>query len=264
MEVESQLLTVFFNFNTMEHKFNIEIAEKIGLEASIILNNLIFWVEHNRANNTNFNDGCYWTYNSIEAFKTLFPYLTKHKIIGALKLLEDNNLIITGNYNKSNYDRTKWYSVNQFHDLLKNGNGNIEKRTPIPDNKTDSNILLSEIKISDERSKEEYYKIAESFRQLFMYNSMKQGLTNLKDLEKAKYKTWTDTVRLMVESDKTSIERLREIRLFLDTDTEQATFWKKNIRSINKLRLKINQLVIAINTDKEQAKTTKKQSTLNL
>lgn len=132
-------------------------------------------------------------------------------------------------------------------------------------NKKDiNNILLSEIKISDERSREEYFKIAESFRQLFIKNSKKQGLTNLKDLENAKYKTWTDTVRLMVESDKTSIERLREIRMFLDTDTEQAIFWKKNIRSINKLRLKINQLVIAINTDKEQAKTIKKQSTLNL
>lgn len=119
----------------MEHKFDVKIAEVIGLEASIILNNLIFWVEHNKANNTNFYDGKHWTYNSVEAFKTLFPYLTKHKIINALKLLEENDLIFVGNYNKSNYDRTKWYSVNQSNDLLKNGNGTVENSKPIPDNK---------------------------------------------------------------------------------------------------------------------------------
>ena len=121
----------------MEHKFNINIAEVIGLEASIILNNLIFWVKHNEANNTNFHDGRYWTFNSVEAYKKLFPYLTKHKIINALKQLEDANLIYIGSYNKSSYDRTKWYSVNQQHDLLKNGNGETENQITIPDNKTE-------------------------------------------------------------------------------------------------------------------------------
>lgn len=95
----------------MQHHFDIEIAEAYGLNEAIILNNIRFWVLHNEANGTNFHDGRFWTYNSMKAFEELFPYMKPRGIRAALENLERNGLILTGNYNQSTYDRTKWYAL---------------------------------------------------------------------------------------------------------------------------------------------------------
>lgn len=102
----------------MQHHFDIEIAEAYGLNEAIILNNIRFWVIHNEANGTNFHDGRFWTYNSMKAFEKLFPYMKPFAIRTALKSLEENGLIITGNYNKSSYDRTKWYTLSDKAKLM--------------------------------------------------------------------------------------------------------------------------------------------------
>lgn len=65
----------------MIHNFDINIAEKYGINAAIILQNMYYWIEKNRANEKHFHDGYYWTYNSLKAFEELFPYMsTKQKI----------------------------------------------------------------------------------------------------------------------------------------------------------------------------------------
>jgi hypothetical protein len=95
----------------MIHSFNTEIAAIYGIEEAVILNNLTFWIEKNAANGVNFNDGRYWTYNSVNAFGELFPYLSKKRIYRALVNLENDGAIISGNYNEKAYDRTKWYAL---------------------------------------------------------------------------------------------------------------------------------------------------------
>ena len=116
----------------MTHKFDIDMAQKVGINAAIIYDNLVFWCLKNKANNTNFHDDKYWTYNSVRAWKELFPYLGDSAIKTALKKLEDGGFIESGNYNKSAYDRTKWYSI--IH-LSKIANGLVENSQPIPYNK---------------------------------------------------------------------------------------------------------------------------------
>lgn len=93
------------------HMFDPQIAQEYGVNAAIIFQNLAYWIEHNRANETNFHDGRYWTYNSVRAFTELFPYLTDKQVRGALKKLEEGGMILVGNYNKSAYDRTRWYAL---------------------------------------------------------------------------------------------------------------------------------------------------------
>lgn len=93
------------------HMFDPQIAQEYGVNAAIIFQNLAYWIEHNRAKETNFHDGRYWTYNSVRAFTELFPYLTDKQIRGALKKLEEGGMILVGNYNKSAYDRTRWYAL---------------------------------------------------------------------------------------------------------------------------------------------------------
>jgi len=119
----------------MTHQFDTEIAEKLGVNCAIIYSNLEFWCNHNKANNTNFHDGNYWTYNSVKAWKELLPYLGESAIKTALLKLEKQGYIKTGNYNKVAYDRTKWYSL--IH-LAKIANGSDDNSQPIPDNKPDN------------------------------------------------------------------------------------------------------------------------------
>ena len=132
----------------MKHIFDVNVAKEYGIEIAILLENMNFWLEKNRANNTNFFDGRYWTYNSIKGFEKLFPYWGKDKIYRVLKKAEDLGLIIKGNYNKLSYDRTTWYAFSEsaesifqnrnihFADLQ---NGISENAKPIPYINTDIN-----------------------------------------------------------------------------------------------------------------------------
>ena len=94
----------------MEHSFNIIVAKEYGIVEAILLNNFEYWIAKNQANQTNFYNGVYWTYNSTRAFTELFPYLSQRQIQYALKHLKDEDIIQTGNFNKSAYDRTLWYA----------------------------------------------------------------------------------------------------------------------------------------------------------
>ena len=82
----------------MEHHFNCEIAVKYGMAEAVILNHFEYWIEKNKANERNFYDGSYWTYNSVKAFKEIFPYLTEKKISSAIAKLKDEGIIKTGNF----------------------------------------------------------------------------------------------------------------------------------------------------------------------
>lgn len=126
------------------HSFNTEIAEEYGVNAAILFYHIVFWIEKNEANETNYHDGHYWTYNSIKAFKTLFPYMGEKQIRNALKKLTDEELLITGNYNKSPYDRTMWYALTERAisilpkgqmKIAKRAHENSQKGEPIPDSK---------------------------------------------------------------------------------------------------------------------------------
>ena len=44
----------------MTHNFDTEIATEYGINEAILLNNIYYWVEYNKANEKNFHDGYYW------------------------------------------------------------------------------------------------------------------------------------------------------------------------------------------------------------
>lgn len=151
----------------MEHSFDVEIAKKYGIPAAVLLKHIQFWIEKNRANNKNFFDGYYWTYNSKAAFTELFPYMTARQIDYALQKLIDNELIITGNYNQLAYDRTLWYAITKKgYCILQNCemettkllNGNNKIVEPIPDINTDINT-----DIKKERKKNSFDKIINAY-----------------------------------------------------------------------------------------------------
>lgn len=135
----------------MVHTFDSNIAAKYGVNAAILLQNLYYWIEKNRANEKHFYDGYYWTFNSVKAYEEMFPYMSVRQIRTAFDKLESNGLIIKGNYNAQQYDRTTWYALterayalfkndicicqNEQMDLSETENGFDADDKPIPNNK---------------------------------------------------------------------------------------------------------------------------------
>jgi hypothetical protein len=95
----------------MNHSFNVAIAKKLDVSCAIMIENIAFWIQKNQANNKNFHDGYYWTYNSHKAFSEILPYWSEKQIKTILKKLTDAEIIKSGNYNKYKFDKTKWYTI---------------------------------------------------------------------------------------------------------------------------------------------------------
>ena len=127
----------------MQHHFDVDLATRYGIAEAILLNHLEYWIEHNRANQKNFFEGRYWTFNSNKALREIFPYLSEKKIRNALNHLQEEGLILTGNFNKLSYDRTLWYALTEKGksilpkgqmEVYETANGSNRKGEPIPPN----------------------------------------------------------------------------------------------------------------------------------
>ena len=132
----------------MYYSFSIDLAVKHGVDEAIMLYNLIFWLRKNKTNGKNIHDGRAWTYNSASSMEALFPFWNARKIARLLVTLENRGIIMSGNYNKAPYDRTKWYAFvdetllevpldNMSNGQDKPANGITGTVQPIPDHKPD-------------------------------------------------------------------------------------------------------------------------------
>lgn len=96
--------------------YNFSVNEAIrwkSSDISAILHNIRFWLDQNKANNHNIKDGRVWTYNTLDAWTELFPWMSPSQIQRALKKLEDGGLLLKGNYNDSKFLKTVWYSLDE-------------------------------------------------------------------------------------------------------------------------------------------------------
>lgn len=84
------------------------LAKKIGLNEAIVLQQIHFWL----GRGLNKKDGKYWVYNTYEEWGEQFPFWSVSTIRRAFSSLQNQNLLIVGNYNKSGFDNTKWYTIN--------------------------------------------------------------------------------------------------------------------------------------------------------
>ena len=128
----------------MTHEFKTALAKVYGIEEAILIHNFHHWITENKANNRNFFDGRFWTYNSQKAYGELFPYLNEGKIKRTINSLVEKGILMKGNYNANQYDRTNWYTFtdeglaivqNYYIDWSKMTNGRVENGQPIPNNK---------------------------------------------------------------------------------------------------------------------------------
>lgn len=146
---------------SIQHHFDIFVAEKYGVIEAILINNFQYWIIKNKANGKNYYDGHFWTWNTVKAYTELFPYLTHRQIEYSLKKLVDQKVLLSGNHNKKPFDRTKWYAFadeTQWLSISQNceidptnlKTGICRNVKPIPDIKPDiytnkNSLTLSEI-----------------------------------------------------------------------------------------------------------------------
>ena len=92
---------------------NTTLANEIGLNEAIVLQQINYWIEGNRRSGKNYHNGKYWTYNSIKSWQEKnFKFLSVETVRRVFTKLEKLGFIATGNYNKDPRDKTKWYTIN--------------------------------------------------------------------------------------------------------------------------------------------------------
>lgn len=133
--------------------FNIKIAEKLGVTEAILLHNIQFWVEKNKANREHFYKDRFWTYNSAKAFAELFPYLSEQQISRALKRLTDEGWLLKDNFNNNPFDRTSWYSLSdKYYDEFMPENRDLNNETCINQNQNPDKSILINAEIKNNKS----------------------------------------------------------------------------------------------------------------
>ena len=88
-----------------------EDVEKHGAQEALILYNLKHGVDHNKELKRQCFKGFYWYYISIRELSRLLPCLSKWQVENAIKKLIASKTIITDNFNKASYDKTRWFSI---------------------------------------------------------------------------------------------------------------------------------------------------------
>ena len=91
--------------------FDKNVARQYGVKEAIFIGKIWTWIKHNAQNNQNFYDGKYWTYNSSIAFMEWFPFWSQRQIERLTAELVANNILLKGNYNKTPFDRTSWFTL---------------------------------------------------------------------------------------------------------------------------------------------------------
>lgn len=127
----------------MNFSFDGDFAKEHGVNEAIMYQYFSYWIAKNKANDKHFYDGYTWTYNSQKALTELFPFWNRAKIQRIIASLENQGLLIKGNYNQLAYDRTTWYALPKFeHTLVQNRTDNgsdlndvqFKNEQPIPIN----------------------------------------------------------------------------------------------------------------------------------
>lgn len=78
-------------------------------DEAIVLQQLHYWLS--RTNNVQ-SDGHKWIYNSMNDWLKQFPWIQSRNTLSSyFNDLEDRGLVVTGNFNKAKFDKTKWYRI---------------------------------------------------------------------------------------------------------------------------------------------------------
>ncbi len=86
---------------------NPELAEKIGLNEAIVLQQLHYWIQKSTIE----YDGYVWVYNTIDQWREQFRFFSADTIKRTLKKLKEVGLVRVERLSKDKRDRTNYYAI---------------------------------------------------------------------------------------------------------------------------------------------------------
>lgn len=109
-------------------------------DEAIVLQQLHYWLS--RTNNVQ-SDGHKWIYNSMADWLKQFPWIkSRARLNRYFDDLEKRGLIITGNFNKAKFDKTKWYRIN--YDALTDLEQRLYQNESTSDSNQDNGVSQNE------------------------------------------------------------------------------------------------------------------------
>lgn len=91
--------------------YNCLLAKKLSVTKAVIINQIHYWTEKYH-DNEHLHEGRYWMYDSYAEWHKQFPELSRKTIQRNLKSLVDDGYVFVGCYNRHEWDKTRWYSLN--------------------------------------------------------------------------------------------------------------------------------------------------------
>jgi len=83
------------------------LALEIGLDDAIFLQQLHYWIRKSKHE----HDGQRWIYNTFTEWQAQFPFWSLRTMQRIAGRLVERGLIKVHKFNKTNWDRTNWYSI---------------------------------------------------------------------------------------------------------------------------------------------------------
>ena len=88
-----------------------DLATVIGLNEAIVLQQLNYWLHSKSAKKINDK---WWVYNTYENWKKQnFPFWSVATIRRTFSSLEKKEVVVSANFNRAGFDKTKWYSIDE-------------------------------------------------------------------------------------------------------------------------------------------------------
>lgn len=84
-----------------------KLACAVGLNEAIFLQLVHYWLQKS----DKVRDGRKWTYNPQTAWCEQLPFLSAGTVRRIIKTLKDSKILLVGRYNRSQMDKTTWYSI---------------------------------------------------------------------------------------------------------------------------------------------------------
>lgn len=107
-------MSLLFKFRPLV--INPELAERIGLNEAIVLQQLNYWITETEAGVE--HDGRRWVYNTLEQWQKQFPFWSVDTIKRTLSSLQKHGIVAVEQLNKSKHDRTNFYTINHLASAL--------------------------------------------------------------------------------------------------------------------------------------------------
>lgn len=112
-------------FNRKPIVINAELADRIGLNEAIVLQQLNYWIQDSTAGEV--HDGRKWVYNTFEEWqRDNFPFWSVDTIKRTLTKLKKLGLVDVKQLRKSKHDHTNFYTIEYRHALLSD-QGNLHQ-----------------------------------------------------------------------------------------------------------------------------------------